>query len=175
MQPPPLKLTATPEDLRIAWLAALAISIHVLESAFPSPLPGVKPGLANVITIMGLILFGWRTAVAITLLRVIAGSLFVGSFLTPTFLLSLAGAVAALGAMGLVWRVAGKAVSAVGLSLVAALAHMSGQFVTAYLLFIPHEALWRLYPVLMSVSLIFGLVSGTIAAAIIRKIHVTAA
>ncbi|MGD9000355.1 MAG: Gx transporter family protein, partial [Granulosicoccaceae bacterium] len=36
------------EDQRIARLAALAIVIHVAESALPSPLPGIKPGFANI-------------------------------------------------------------------------------------------------------------------------------
>ena len=46
-----MHIETTPEDHRIAWLAALAITIHVIESVLPSPLPGLKPGLANVVTI----------------------------------------------------------------------------------------------------------------------------
>ena len=44
--------TATRDDHLIAGFAALAIAIHIIESAFPSPLPGVKPGLANVVTLI---------------------------------------------------------------------------------------------------------------------------
>jgi heptaprenyl diphosphate synthase len=47
---------------------------------------------------------------------------------------------------------------------------MTGQFLVAWGLFIPTDAIWRLYPILMSASLIFGLVSGTIAQAIIRQL-----
>ena len=50
------------EDYIVAGLAALAITIHVAESALPSPMPGVKPGLANVITLVALTMFGWRVA-----------------------------------------------------------------------------------------------------------------
>ncbi|HDP89312.1 MAG TPA: Gx transporter family protein [Thioalkalivibrio sp.] len=166
----PKELPATADDLRIAWLAALAVAIHVLEAAFPSPLPGAKPGLANVIVIMTLLLYGWRAALAVAVLRVIAGSLFLGTFLSPTFLLSLSGAVAALLAMGIVWTLGGRQLTAIGLSVVASLGHMTGQFFIAWALFIPTDAIWRLYPILMSLSLIFGLVSGTIAQAIIRKL-----
>ena len=171
----PTKLTAEVEDLRIAWLAALAVAIHVLESVFPSPLPGVKPGLANVVVVMALLLYGWRAALAVAVLRVVAGSLFIGTFLSPTFFLSLSGAALALVMMGLAWRVAGNHLTAIGLSVVAALGHITGQFVVAWLLFIPHEAIWRLYPILMSSALIFGLVSGTMAHAIFRKIKIPAA
>ena len=46
-----MQIQTTAEDHRIAWLSALAITIHIMESAIPAPLPGLKPGRANVITI----------------------------------------------------------------------------------------------------------------------------
>ncbi|ACL73981.1 Gx transporter family protein [Thioalkalivibrio sulfidiphilus] len=156
-------LSTTREDHLIAWLAALAIAIHVLEAALPSPIPGVKPGLANVITVLALLLYGWRVAVWVSLLRVLAGSLLVGSFLSPTFLLSLTGALASLAALGLATAVAGRHLSALGLCVLAALAHMLGQFLVAYTLIIPHPALLKLLPVLLTAALLFGLASGTIA------------
>ncbi len=175
MPPTSLKLTAEVQDLRIAWLAALAVAIHVLESAFPSPLPGVKPGLANVVVVMALLMYGWRAALAVAVLRVIAGSLFIGTFLSPTFFLSLSGAALALCTMGLAWFIGRHHLTAIGLSIAAALGHITGQFITAWLLFIPHEAIWRLYPILLSTSLIFGLVSGTMAHALFRKLKIPAA
>ena len=45
-------IESTRKDHIIAWLAALAIAIHIIESAFPTPLPGVKPGLDNVVTLI---------------------------------------------------------------------------------------------------------------------------
>ena len=70
------------EDIRIARLAALAVTIHIAESALPSPLPGIKPGLANVITLLVLFEFGLRTAAWVSLLRVLVASLiFVLAFL----------------------------------------------------------------------------------------------
>jgi heptaprenyl diphosphate synthase len=80
-----MQIQTTAEDHRVAWLAAPAITIHIMESAIPSPLPGLKPGLANVITIAVLIQFGWRSAAWVSILRVICGSLLLGTFLSPTF------------------------------------------------------------------------------------------
>lgn len=164
------RIQTTREDHRIAWLAALAISIHVAEAALPSPLPGVKPGLANVITVITLLLFGWRAAAWVSLLRVLAGSLLIGSFLTPTFVLSLTGALSSLAVMGLGLRLPRRGLGPVGYSLLAAQAHMAGQFAAAYWLFIPHAALLNLLPVLMTAAVLFGLVSGTIAVAMLQRI-----
>lgn len=158
-----LFFSTTREDHRIAWLAALAITLHVVESALPSPIPGVKPGLANIITIIALIQFGWSTAAWVNLLRVLVGSVLVGSFLSPTFILSLAGALSSILVLRLASWLPGRGFGPVGYSVLAALAHMAGQFYTAYLLFIPHAALFHLLPVLMTAAVIFGIISGFIA------------
>ncbi len=165
-----MHIQTTREDHRIAWLAALAICIHILEASFPSPLPGIKPGLANIITIMALLLFDIRTAIWVSLLRVLAGSLLVGSFLTPTFILSLTGAICSLLVLWLASHLPGRGFGPVGYSLLAAQGHMAGQFAAAYYLFIPHQGLLRLFPVLMTLALIFGVVSGTIAHAMLQRI-----
>lgn len=156
-------LTTTREDHRIAWLAALAITLHIVESALPSPIPGVKPGLANIITVIALIQFGWSTAAWVNLLRVLVGSVLAGSFLSPTFILSLAGALSSILVLRLASWLPDRSFGPIGYSVLAALAHMAGQFYTAYLLFIPHTALFRLLPVLMTAAVIFGIISGFIA------------
>ncbi len=164
-------LEPTRDDIRIAWLTALAVSIHLLEGALPSPLPGVKPGLANVITIAVLVHFGWTTAAWISLLRVSAGSLLLGTFLSPTFILSLSGAVASIVALGLMTLLFGRALfGPVGYSVLASMAHMAAQFAVAYLFFIPHPGLFQLLPILMSAALLFGVLSGIIAHHMLRRL-----
>jgi len=165
-----LTLETTREDHRIAWLAALAIAIHIAEAALPSPLPGFKPGLANVITIAVLMLYGWRTAAWVAGLRVIVGSILIGTFLSPTFVLSAAGALCSVIAIGIGSLLPGKGLGPIGYSVIAALAHMAGQFMTAYLLFIPHPALFHLLPPLMTAAAIFGIISGLIAAILLPRI-----
>ena len=58
-------------DARLARFAALAAAVHVLEAGLPSPVPGIKPGLANIVTLIVLLRHGWRAAVVVTLLRVV--------------------------------------------------------------------------------------------------------
>jgi len=164
-----MELQPTREDLRIAWLTALAIAIHSVEGVLPSPLPGVKPGLANVITIAALLKFGWGTAAWVSLLRVLAGGLLFGAFLSPTFVLSLAGALASLVVLGAASLLQDR-FSAIGYSILGALAHMGGQFWTAYGFFIPNEAMMRLLPPLMTAALIFGLLNGIIARWLVQKL-----
>jgi len=161
-------LVATVEDHRIALLAALAITIHIAESALPTPLPGIKPGLANIITIATLCLYGLRTAAWVLMLRVLAGSLLLGTFLSPTFALSFSGAVASLLVLSVARLTPGLGFGAVGYSLLAAMAHMAGQFTVAYWLFIPHPALLQLFPILMTAAVLFGLVSGIIVATMLK-------
>ena len=172
-------IRTTREDHRIAWLAALAITIHIMESALPSPLPGVKPGLANVVTIVVLYRYGWGTAAWVSGLRVLAGSLLLGTFLSPAFVLSLSGAFCALLALAPVAGIARVAPhwapGPVGCSVLAAWAHMAGQFWVAYLLFVPHEGLFHLLPILLTVSLIFGVLSGAVADVVIKRLEAASA
>ena len=161
-------------DRLIAGFAALAIVIHVLEANFPSPIPGIKPGLANAITLIVLLRHGWRSACWVTALRVLAGSLLTGSFMAPGFWLSAGGAFCSLLVLGLCtqWNrhLPGAALSALGLSILSALAHMSSQFTIAYHWFVPHPGLLRLLPVLMSAALAFGLATGWATQQILRRL-----
>jgi heptaprenyl diphosphate synthase len=161
----------TREDHRVAYLTALAITIHLAESALPSPLPGVKPGLANVVTIAVLVQFGWSTAAWVAMLRVLVGSLLLGTFLSPTFFLSLGGAVGSIAVLGLAASIPRRLFGPLGYSILAALAHMAAQFWVAYSLFIPHAALLKLLPVLMSAALIFGIVNGIIVIAMLKGLR----
>jgi heptaprenyl diphosphate synthase len=157
-----ITLQASREDLRIAGFAALAIVIHLAESALPTPLPGFKPGLANIITLYVLLTYGWRMAAWVSLLRVLGGSLLLGTFLSPTFMLSLSGALASLAVLAISIHLPGRPFGPVGHSCLAALAHMGGQFFTAYQLFMPHPALLSLLPVLLTAALLSGIVGGII-------------
>lgn len=167
-------IQTTRNDHLIAWLAALAITIHILESGLPSPVPGVKPGLANVITIIVLCQYGWNSAAWVAILRVLVGSLVIGTFMSPTFVLSLSGALGSLIILGVANGLSRYlpywAVGAIGYSLLAAMAHMGAQFLAAYILFIPHNALFNLLPVLMTFAVIFGVVSGVIANTVLKRI-----
>lgn len=164
------QLEITDEDRKIAAFAALAITIHVLESAFPSPVPGVKPGLANIITLLVLFRYGWRFAAWVSLLRVIAGSLLLGTFMSPTFILSLSGALISLLVMLLLWATMRHWVSLVGVSVLSSIAHVMAQLFVAWWLFIPHPGILVLTPVLITAGILFGLFNAIIASTLEKRL-----
>ena len=158
-------------DRIIAGYAAIAIAIHLLEAGIPSPLPGVKPGLANIIVLLALIRHGSSAAIQVSLLRVLVGSLVIGTFMTPTFMLSLAGALASITVLVLAARLPRRLLGPIGLALLAALAHMTAQFLLAWSIFIPHAALLNLLPVLLAVALLSGLATGILAAKLLDRME----
>lgn len=163
------------DDHVIAWLTALAITVHILESTLPSPFPGFKPGLANIVTIIVLCRYGIKMAAWVSLLRVLVSSLLLGTFMSPTFMLSLSGAVATLMALFLVIKMTHFypfwALGPVGYSVLGAMTHISVQFYVAYYLFIQHDALFSLLPILATTSLIFGVISGLIISSVLTNLE----
>ncbi len=159
-----LLLETTAEDHRIARMTAVALGLAILESAIPSPLPGVKPGLANIVTLIVLARYGWRTAAWVSLLRVVAGSLLFGNFLAPGFFLSLCGALLSLVVLAFAQHLPARWFGPVSHSIYAALAHITGQMLVVYLWLIPHSGIAYLIPVFATAALVFGTVNGLIAA-----------
>jgi len=159
-----IKLATTKEDHHIARMTALALGLSVLEAAIPSPLPGVKPGLANIVTLIVLARYGWRTAAWVSLLRVMAGSLLLGNFLAPGFFLSLSGALCSLCMLAASQQLPQRLFGPVTHSILAAVAHIAGQLLIVYLWLIPHAGLAYLIPIFATAALVFGTVNGLIAA-----------
>ena len=84
------------QDHKVAKLAAIAIALSLIEFFLPSPIPGVKPGIANIIILFTIIKFDFVTAVWVSIIRVFIVSIIVGTFLGPTFFLSLSGSIFSL-------------------------------------------------------------------------------
>lgn len=167
-----ITLQTTADDHRIAKLAAFAIGLHIIEAIIPSPLPGVKPGIANIVTLYVLYRFDFATAAWVSLLRVFASSLLLGQFLSPTFILSLSGAILSLLSLAITIKLPKRYFSAITLSVIAAFAHIAGQLLVVRLWLIPSDGVAYLIPVFMCASLIFGTINGAIVNKLIaKKIH----
>ncbi len=159
-----IELAVTPEDHRVAWLATAAVGLSLVDAAIPTPLPGIKPGLANIVTLIVLLRYGWGTAVWVSVLRVLAGSLLLGYFLAPGFFLSAAGTTLSLLTLGLARHLPARWFGPVSLSILAALAHIGGQLLLARAWLIPHDGVFLLLPVFAAAALFFGTINGLIAA-----------
>ena len=170
MTPQVVEITSTPEDHRIAQLAAAAIGLALVDAAIPLPLPGVKPGLANIVTLLVLARYGWRAAAWVSGLRVFAGGLLLGQFLSPGFLMSLTGAFFSLLVLALASRLPRRWFGPVSWSIVAAFAHIGGQLLLARLWLIPHNGVFYLLPFFCSAALVFGIINGLIAARLLAEL-----
>lgn len=159
-----IELAVTPEDRRVAWLATAAVGLSLVDAAIPTPLPGIKPGLANIVTLIVLLRYGWGTAVWVSVLRVLAGSLLLGYFLAPGFFLSATGTTLSLLTLGLARHLPPRWFGPVSLSILAALAHIGGQLLLARVWLIPHDGVFLLLPVFAAAALFFGTINGLIAA-----------
>jgi len=164
-----MQIQTTADDHRIARLAAFAIALHMVEAVIPSPLPGVKPGIANIVTLYVLLQYGFATAAWVSILRVFASSLLLGQFLSPAFALSLSGAVLSLGMLWLAMHLPKRYFSAVTLSILAAFAHIAGQLIMVRLWLIPNAGVAYLIPVFALAALFFGLINGLITAKLLSK------
>jgi len=151
-------------EIKARWLALLllAIGLHVFEASLPSLGPWFKPGLANVITLLALVMMGPRAALTLAIARVVVGSFFIGTLFTPTFVIAMAGGLAATAIMIAAWRWL-PGVSLVGISLFGALAHMLAQFVTVEALFIQQSVLYYALPPLLILSCLSGWINGALA------------
>jgi len=159
-----IELPVTADDYRIARYAAAAIALTVAEAALPSPLPGIKPGLANIIVLVVLARYGWRDAAWVSLLRVVAGSLVIGQFLAPGFFLALSGALCSLAVLALAQHLPPRFFGPVSASVLAAFAHIGGQILLARVWLVPHDGVFYLVPLFATTALVFGAINGLVAA-----------
>jgi len=159
----------TKEDHQVAKLAALATVLSLIEFFLPSPIPGVKPGIANIITLYALIKFNFHVAFWVSIIRVLVTSILVGSFLNPTFFLSLTGALFSLGILFLTKNLYDKYFGLLSLSLVASIFHIIGQFIIVRIWIIPHDGIYNLLPLFLLSAFLFGLVNGIIVYRVLQQ------
>jgi heptaprenyl diphosphate synthase len=144
-------------------LVALALALHLLEAQIPSPLPWVRPGLANLMTLIALLTCGWRAGLLVMLLRVVIGALLLGGFLSPAFALSLAGGLASTLVMALMARGAWRLWSPLAMSAAGAFAHGGAQVLVLWALLLRAGDLPWLLPWVLGPSLVSGIATGVLA------------
>ena len=119
------------KDLTVLILMATALG--VIDSFIPRPLPFMKIGLANVAAVIAVVRYGFVKTLELNLLRAFAVALITGLFATPSFLLSLSGAVASAVVMGGLIKVLSEKISIIGLSVAGAVASLWAQLFVAAL------------------------------------------
>ena len=153
---------------RVGLMAALALIFSYVEAIIPyNPgIPGIKLGIANVVTVVALYKFGAKDAAAVSVIRVVlAGLLFNGLF---GMLYSLAGAVLSLA--GMIGLKKTGLFSVTGVSMAAGVLHNLGQLLVAAAL---REGLriFFYFPVLMFSGIAAGILVGVISALMLRALR----
>ncbi len=142
-----------------AVMISLALALSYTERLIPLqmviPLPGIKLGLANIVTLIALYLLGTKSAFMILILRCILGSFFGGGVTALMF--SLTGGLLAVTVMFLAKKI--PLFSIYGVSVLGAAAHHTGQIAIAMILM--RSAYVGAYlPYLLAAGLLTGLATG---------------
>jgi heptaprenyl diphosphate synthase len=159
---------------KLPALVATAAILQISESMLPHPIPGLRFGLANIVTLIILVQHGFKPALSVTLLRTVVSAFVLGSFLSPGFILSFSGGFASITAAGLLLhishRVPALRISPIGLGIAGAFVHNMVQLGLAYLLLIRHAGIFFLVPWLSFGSVILGAFSGLLAAGVLNRL-----
>lgn len=156
-------------------MIALALALSYTERFIPlqllAPLPGVKLGLANIVTLIALYLLKTRHAFMILVARCTLGSLFGG---LTGLLFSLLGGLLAMSVMAVARHF--KLFSIYGVSILGAAAHNVGQILAAMVL-MQSVYVAAYLPYLLAVAVFTGLFTGGACAGVLRilkNVHVSA-
>jgi heptaprenyl diphosphate synthase len=146
---------------RLALLTTIALILFTVEAQLPPlvPIPGVKLGLANIVTVYAVFRYGPRDALMILLVRVFLGSVFAGAMMA--FLFSLCGGLLCWLAMIPLRRILTERQIWV-CGVIGAVVHNVGQIIVCVAIYQTTAVLVYL-PVLMLSGIVTGLFTGLAA------------
>ena len=146
---------------QMALLSAIALTIFMVEAQIPAlvPIPGVKLGLANIVTVFAVFAMGPKEAAAILFVRVFLGAVFAGNFST-IFYSAAGGALAIVVTILLRKILTEKQLWVAGI--MGAIAHSIGQMAMAVAI-TQTVGLVSYLPMMILCSIITGLFTGLCA------------
>ena len=156
----------TKRIVTLSIFLSISIVLSIVESFLPViPIVGAKLGLANIMTLVILSLYGERDAFVVVILRVILVGLLRGSMLNPGFFLSLGGALSAYLMMVIFMRL--KIFSITSVSVMGSLGHSVGQITVAVIILSTKELVYW-FPFLFLIAIPTGLFTGSVAKKFIK-------
>lgn len=146
----------------LGLMVGYSLILYILETYIPNPFiaffPGAKLGLTNIITLVSLLIFGFKETFIIVTVRVILSSIFAGPM--SYLLFSIGGAYLSLIVMFLVNKI--KGFSVIGVSIAGAIAHNMGQLLVASIL-VENFLMITYLPFMLATSLVTGLFVGIVS------------
>ncbi len=148
----------------LALIISQALVLHLIEGLIPVVAPGIKLGLANIMTLVTLVFFGFKEALMVVIVRSVLGSLLSGS--VTAILYSLAGGILSCLVMAWLYFKWKAYFSMMGISTAGAIFHNIGQLLVASWVFGTIGILFTYLPVLtvaaVGTGFFVGLTSGYI-------------
>ena len=154
----------------IAFLSAMAIFFAIAETAVPKPLPWMRLGLANAITLYAFSTMRLKDVLVIVVARVVTASLLIGTFLSISFILSLTGALASFGVMCFFYSIFKRWISLVGISVLGAVTSNATQLFVVNTLFVNSRLSYYFLPFLFLFALAGGTISGLFGRFLVKNI-----
>jgi heptaprenyl diphosphate synthase len=141
--------------LFLALLVSMGLALSIIESFIPVPfiMPGAKLGLSNIVILITLVLFGFKEALIVGILKSIAFVLSTGS--VSSLIYSLLGSVFSCLIMYFVYKYFSNIFSLIGVSIFGAVAHNVSQVAVASLI-MNNFKVFSYLPPLLPVSLLTG-------------------
>lgn len=155
------KLTLT------AVLLACALTIFIVELQLPAlaPIPGIKLGLANIVTLVAIVWLGRGDAFVLLLLRIILGSIFSGRMVS--FIYSLSGGLLCFAVMAITVGFFGRERLWI-VSVFGAVAHNAGQLLAAAAI-MSSVGVFAYFPVLIVSGIVTGAFTGLCAQLALKR------
>jgi heptaprenyl diphosphate synthase len=151
-----------------ALLGAFCFFLSALEYMIPKPLPFMRLGIANLPILLAVDLLPMRWFLVLALVKVVGMSVISGSLFPYIALFSLAGTMIAALAMWIARKTGGRYISAVGVSVVGAIASNAVQILIARVVVFGKAAL-LIAPLFIGMGLITGALLGLFAESFIAK------
>lgn len=154
---------------QLSLLTAMALIIFVIELRIPNllPIPGVKLGLANIITVFAIYRFRARETVMLVLVRILLGAMFSGNL--SALIYSATGAAFCLCGMLLIRKIVPQNYIWLS-SVLGAMLHNTGQILAAVLV-MGTASVFAYYPILLITGSIAGCFTGICAQLVIRRME----
>ena len=151
----------------LSMLTAIALTIFMVEAQIPplTPVPGIKMGLSNIITVFIVFAIGPKEAAAVLFVRIFLGAVFAGNF--STIFYSGAGGLCAIAVTILLRKIlTNKQLWVAGVC--GAIAHSIGQMAMAIAITgTPGLAVYL--PVMIGCSIITGTFTGLCAQFLVKR------
>ena len=152
---------------RLSMLLVLGLVLSYLETLIPlnATVPGIKLGLANMVTMFVMYRYEVKDAAVILLLRVlITGFMFSG---LSTIIFGITGGIFCMTAMSITKK--SSHFSVIGVSVSGAVFHNIGQLFVAYIIMQNQDILLYYLPYLCVAGIISGVLIGYVSAFVIER------